>query len=414
MEKNYVVKLLKILCNDKTFLSKKQEKFFIGLSDNDIKKVKKYCIEESLIEQINKDFIVTKKGLELIKDYKNEFDYLNLEYLKLDKTPPILAKAIRALARHYLEKEELKKDSLEKNLKKELLNFKDLQEEIKDFIFEQKQTNLEELFNKFLDKGLTKSIISTILLTILSKNKNKLAFYEKNQFELNFTPLMFDRIIANPKNFEIKKAALNSTFLDKEINVLDKTKELILKFKTFEKITIQTNNLSDKTLKFKNIVLNAKDPMQLFDKDLERIFESEGEFNNTIKELENFYDKTIKGLKEFTFSVFKTKSLEELKTRFDKIKEFINNKELLILANNLNSIERLATYINQKRVPKDWNDLDIANFKLKTKELANLFLIIESTIEASNSTIEIHTQSLIDEILKLDKIQKNLLLRKVV
>lgn len=415
MEKNYVAKLLKALVKDKMFLSKKQEKFLIGLSDNDIKKVKKYCIDEGLIEQKNKEFVLTKKGRDFINGFQDRLESINLEYLKAEKTPPVLTKAIRLYAKHLLEDTDLKENSLESKLKEEFKHFdRNIYKEASNLLLQDKQINLEQFFNYFLSKGLTKSIISILLLEILAKNIDKIAIYEKGQFELNFNQLMLDRIIVNPSNFEIRNTVLESSFLNKKINILEETKKLILKFKSLEKITLQTTKLNPATLKFKNIVLNAKDPMQLFSRDLENIFKTEDEFLEAIKELENFYSNTVHELKKFIFEVFSIKCLGELKARFEKIKDYINNKELLILGNNLSSIERFATYINQKRVPKDWSDLDIANFKLKTKELSNLFLTIETTVDSSGSRIDITTQNLIDEILKLNQAQKNILLRKVV
>lgn len=414
MEKNYVAKVLLALKGDNAFFSTKQKNFLIGLSENDIKKIKKHCLENNLIKQKEKTFVLTQEGFNLIEDFEDKFKITNLEYLKVEKTPPILTKAIRALARHLLEQEELKKDSLEQNLKKELLNFKDLKKEVENYFSKEKETNLETFFDKFLSLGLTKSIVSILLLNFLSKNKENFAFYERNQFQLNFDCLMFDRIIANPKNFTIKKTVLESSFLNEKINILSQTKDLILKFKKLEKLTLQTTNLSPKTLKFKNIVLNSKDPIQLFEHDLKNIFKDKKEFENAYLELQNFYAKTIKELNSFTLKTFKTDSFEDLKARFEKIKEFINDKDFLILGNNLTSIKRFATFINQKRVPKDWNDLDIANFKLKVKEFSNQFLILESTLESSDLTPEKTTQNLIDKVLKLDKIQKNILLRSVV
>ena len=111
---------------------------------------------------------------------------------------------------------------------------------------------------------------------------------------------------------------------------------------------------------------------------------------------------------------FCVNSFDELKTKLAKIKEFISNKELLIFANNLESIERLATYVNQKRCPKDWSDLDIADYKLKIKNFSNEYAIIRSTVEFDKDLLNENTKSLINEILKLNKIQRALLLRGIV
>ena len=55
---------------------------------------------------------------------------------------------------------------------------------------------LIRLYQKYLSKGITKSLISVILLTVLKKNINAFAIYEKSQFQLVFNPLMFDRMVA--------------------------------------------------------------------------------------------------------------------------------------------------------------------------------------------------------------------------
>lgn len=423
----FLNKLLKGIKNYPTIFKDPRINFILGLTNSQVKELKRFAITNGFIIQKKQEFFLTEKGDLFLKN--NPFEswqnskfpkrpQLNLEYLKEEKTTPTVTKAIRNLARHLLDGEELKPYTMEAFIQEELLSenskFKELTQELNASLSENHRINLSQIYQKFISYGLTKSVVSILLLGVLAKNKNNVAVYEKEQFELKINALMLDRIIANPANFEIKKVVLQSPFFNRKINILEETKKLILKFRSFDKITLQTTNLTPTTLKFKNIVLNSKDPIQLFSRDLKNIFNNENEFLEAIRELENFYNKTINQLEKFVFETFKTNSLAELKARFEKIKTYINNKELLILGNNLNSIERLATFINQKRVPKDWADLDISNFKLKIKELSINFLIIETTVDSSNSKIEDSTQNLIDEILKLNRSQKNLLLRKVV
>ena len=144
------------------------------------------------------------------------------------------------------------------------------------------------------------------------------------------------------------------------------------------------------------------------------MFKEKKEFQYALSELKSYYPKLLDELEKHTLQSFCVNSLDELKTKLAKIKEFISNKELLIFANNLESIERLATYVNQKRCPKDWNDLDVADYKLKIKNYSNEYCVMQSALEFDESLLDENTKNLIYEALKLSKIQKALLLKGVV
>ena len=82
---------------------------------------------------------------------------------------------------------------------------------------------------------------------------------------------------------------------------------------------MNTENLSKKTLRFRNTILNAKDPIALFERDIPKALEQQSlkdcdrEFLNNLKlslnELNNCSDNLIKDLKEFIFKTFKYKSI---------------------------------------------------------------------------------------------------------
>lgn len=136
---------------------------------------------------------------------------INLEYLKEEKTPPILTKAIRQLARHLIEGEELKENSHGASIKKDLLGknstCSDLTDEIRAFILADKRVCLGDVCEKYYKApyGLTKSIILILLIFIISENKNKIIIYERKMFNFNLNSLMFERIMYQPSNFEIQK-----------------------------------------------------------------------------------------------------------------------------------------------------------------------------------------------------------------
>ena len=133
----------------------------------------------------------------------------------------------------------MKENSTESYLMKELLSenskCKILKDEIEKFILCGKKVKLTDLFEKFTNYGLTKSIIGILLLDVLAKNKDILAIYEKLQFQLKLNQLMFDRMIFCPQNFEIQKTIMEDLPILEDISLIlsDKPTKNILDIKTF-------------------------------------------------------------------------------------------------------------------------------------------------------------------------------------
>lgn len=104
------------------------------------------------------------------------------------------------------------------------------------------------------------------------------------------------------------------------------------------------------------------------------------------------------------------------------LREFLSDNELKILHNNikeLNSpdklwIERIATFINKSRVPKDWSDNDVDDFKIKVKELALRFATIEATAGATGLNLDSALTNVLEQISKFSKPQKMQLVREIV
>ncbi len=471
--------------------------FIVGLTNTQIKELKKEALAQGLIKETKREYYLTDDGKEYL--HKNpvmswcssEFPKrpeINLEYLKLEKAPPTLTRAIRLLAKHLLEGEvsplasaivnsdvfptaesnscgscslpapsltatALKENSTEYYLIKELLcsnsTCKAIEGEIETDILQDGKQKLTSLFEKFTSApyGLTKSIIGVLLLDVLNKNKDILAIYENGQFQLKLNQLMFDRMLYCPERFEVQKTVLeNMPILEKisEVilpiksnNILDLTKGLIHFIRNLDKYTLNTEQLSKKTTRFRNTIMNAKDPINLFYRDIPKILDDKilcqckisedgflKAFETAINELQTATTKMINNLYIFALSAFNSKNREELTQRFEAIKEYIGDSELKILYNNVvekNSedklwIERIATFINKSRVPKDWSDSDVADFKVKVKELALKFLAIEST--AGDSTCEERLDEtfnkLLTSVLQLSKAEKNILLRRII
>jgi len=463
----YLAKLLIAIKKDKNLFKNSEVNFILGLTTSQVKELKKTALTERLIAEHKREFTLTKAGEQYINEVliiswvdevNSKRPEINLEYLKLEKTPPTVTKAIRCLARHLLEGEDLKENSTEHYLVRELLCSKStcakIKKEIEKFILQNNKFKLTCLFERFMTPpyGLTKSIISVLLLYVLARNNDILAIYENGQFQLKLTALMFDRMIYCPQNFELQKTVVEDLPILEKIseiilpckssNILDLTKGLIYFIKNLDKYTLTTERLSKNTIRFRNAVLNAKDPINLFYKDIPKILDDKilcqcdktfvKAFDEAIQELQNSYSNIIKEINTFLFDSFNEKSRKNLAKRFEVMQEFLSDNELKILHNNakeLNStdtlwIERIATFINKSRVPKDWSDNDVADFKIKIKELALKFTLIEITVaeptvgEAiagrSNTKIDNTTAKLLNQILKLSKPQKIVLVREII
>ena len=118
----YLNKLLNELKNKPTLFKSPEIIFILGISSTQIKDLKKYALENQLITQSKNEFHLTKKGEEYLlnnpflrwsnKNFQQRSD-INVEYLKQEKAPAILIKAMRLLAKHLINKEPLKEFSLE-------------------------------------------------------------------------------------------------------------------------------------------------------------------------------------------------------------------------------------------------------------------------------------------------------------
>lgn len=447
----YLNKLLLGIKKDSLLFKSPEIVLKLGISSSQIKELKKYALENQLITQQKQEFTLTTLG----EDYlvKNPIENLqvksplqapniNVEYLKLEKTPAILTKAIRALGRYFIEKEDLKEFSLEQALFEDIKRNEKLKLKIEKDILNGKRNDLEYIFEKYINLGLTKSLVSILLLVVLTENNERIAIYERAQFQLKLDSLMFDRMFACPQNFELQRTEMPDEYILKDVskiilnkktdNILEITKGLFVIIKNLEKYTLNTQNLTSKTLRFRNAIMNAKDPISLFERDIPRALgekslkECEREFLNNLKisldELKNCYKNLVLDLGIFIFKTFDAKAKTDLSERFLAIKEFIGDSELKILLNTIIDvnvsddlwINRVATYINKSRVPKDWSDEDYADFKVKAKELSLKFALLETTVGATQSDLSRKSLSVWKDYLELTKIEQINLLRKMV
>lgn len=451
----FLNKLLLKIKDDSLIFKNPKINYILGLTNSQIKEVKKFALENEFINQKKQEYFLTKKGEFYLENHPivswNNEDFpkrpnLNLEYLKSEKTPATVTKAIRNLAKHLLDSEELKENSMESYIYEDILSqkseFISLQKEMEDLIFQDKRVNFSEIYNKFLSYGLTKSVTSILLLDFLSKNKDKLAVYEKYQFQLKINQLLFDKMMFAPKNFEIQKAEFEKSSVLSDIsalllphksnNILEITKGLISFIRNLEKYTLNTDRLSKKAIKLRNAVINAKEPINLLTVDIPRIIQNKKLkdcddefykiFADILNELKNATNNMVQEINDFTLKSFICKDRKELSDRFKNIEEYIGSKVMKTLFSNITNdnvsdrfwIERIATYVNKSRVPKDWSDEDVADYKVKIKELSLKFHTLEATVGSEQTTITSEFSSLLDTFFKLSKSEKFIFLRKAV
>ena len=127
----------------------------LGLTATHIKNLKKYALENQLISQSKQWYFLTEKGEEYlsknpIKTWKNEKFSLrpsiNVEYLKEEKTPSVLTKALRLVAKHLLENQQLKENSIEYALFCDIEKCNKLEAKISEEILSSKRVLLEKIF----------------------------------------------------------------------------------------------------------------------------------------------------------------------------------------------------------------------------------------------------------------------------
>lgn len=468
-------KLLACIKADANLFKNPQINYIVGLTNTQVKELKKCALAQNLIKDDKREFYLTESGENYLKENPiklwsdeafSKRPEINLEYLKLDKMPPTLTKAIRCLARNLLEGEELKENSTEHYLVKELLctksTCKDVKKDIENFVLgvnpspqpsptkgegvSSRRIKLTCLFEKFMTApyGLTKSIVAVLLLDTLAKHKDILAIYEQGQFQLRLNQLMFDRMVYCPQNFELQKTVMEDLPILEDIskiilpcggkskNILDITKGLINLIRNLDKYTLNTERLTKKTIRFRNAILNAKDPINLFYRDIPRILDDKilcqcgkefvKSFEKSIDELQGANKKMTDEIQAFFFKAFNSKNRKELTKRFEAVKEYIGDSELKILYNNVIEkksddelwINRIATFINKSRVPKDWSDNDVADFKVKIKDLALKFMAIESTAGTAEIKISKEVNAVLNKVLSLTKAEQNVIMRRII
>ena len=108
------------------------------------------------------------------------------------------------------------------------------------------------------------------------------------------------------------------------------------------------------------------------------------------------------------------------------IEEFISGDELRVIVNAIKIkdldyqkwLEKLATIINKKRVPKNWDDNDLADFKQKIILIANEVKRLEFIYAQTKGTkfivnFDNDLKDIMQKIKKLTKFQKLMIVSSI-
>ena len=345
------------------------------------------------------------------------------EFLSSNKTSATATRAIRTLVSSLINNTEIKENSTEYGIYKELLAENDdksglIRHEMDEFLqsSEENRINLSEIYDKLKKEpyGLSNSIISVYLLAFILEHKTEVSLYEKGVFQLNLTPILYDRVINNPSNFEIQRNVFEGSrkayferfseliLNKKDATLLELVKPLISSVNSLDKHTKTTSNMSKDAVRVRDAVLNARDPYSLVFRDIpvalgfknttENLDELFDRLSNSFKEIRNRYSLLLKDIEDTIYSSFNIKkdkepdkSREALRNKVEIVKSLISDNELKIFANNLQEgslpydkwLERIATFVNKVRIPKDWDDNDVSAFKVKVIQSAKILKNLE-------------------------------------
>ncbi|WP_029521627.1 hypothetical protein, partial [Persephonella sp. IF05-L8] len=266
--------------------------------------------------------------------------------------------------------------------------------------------------------GLTHPVISIYLLVGLIKYDSEIAIFENGRFIPILTPILYERIIKNPSNFELQKyeitdfkkeffERLAKTILNSKPSnlkgnkqqLLDIVKPIILFIDSLPNYTKQAKNLSEYSLKLRDAILNAEDPYKLIFEDIPKALNiklNEDKIKNEV--LEEFFKKLIESFKELKyhyddllnhierilhrgFSI--SKEGEEGRKELIKKLEFVEdlvpeNDELKVFINRVKDenlpykewLESIAITVHKEKSPQDWKDDDIRLFDLRIMQIA--------------------------------------------
>lgn len=284
--------------------------------------------------------------------------------------------------------------------------------------------SLADLYHKWslAPFGLKAGVHPVLSLLFFLANKETFAIYFNGAFTPELDQILVDHWLINPELIELRKVSFNSvdietlqaikSALDLNQNIdttpLFVAREVVKKVLTCPKWALSTSIISEKTKKFRDVVIKAWDPIDLLFKDIPNALiqnpcELKAELKCAIDELTSVTPNMLKKIREML--------LEELNAQEQSIDE-IQKRAALIKGTSGNIVmEAFITRIEKFKLdeqtiegiiglacakPKfQWNDRDIEKSTGKIAEWALKFRHLEGLAHLKNRNTNRHMISLV-------------------
>ena len=289
---------------------------------------------------------------------------------------------------------------------------------------EGKRQSVEELYKRLMAPplGVRRGPLPILLCAAMLHYKTEIALYENDSFIPDWSMPVFERLLKVPQQFELKRfriagiradllaqflQRLNQPMAAEDSDLLTVITPLIHSIAQLPKYTLATQELEDSSKNLREVVRNAREPDELFFKQLPEAlgfspFSAEtttdakiiSDFFTTLQdalsELEQAYEVLLNSIEQllveaFNLSPEKEKFRAELAARAEPLLEITietDFKGFLIQicrdGHDFTSwLEAIATYLT-KKPPASWVDLDKARFESNLSQFARKFRRFEA------------------------------------
>lgn len=256
--------------------------------------------------------------------------------------------------------------------------------------------------------GLRWGSMPILALAYLLANKDRIAVYENHAFVPTLSEAILDEWLADPNRIELRAissdeehdqylrllSASVSSYLGEPCSQvpLDVARGIVRIVVLSPKWTQNSTKLSPQTLKFKQIVLKASDPIQLLFKDLPFIFGTEDPeqlvkaFNEAMREYLTAMPEMIDRIRHLIISSVNASEndLEKLRSRATALRDLCGQ---LTLENYITRLEKFSGSQSEveglisfgcNKPPMRWTDADIKIAETKLTQLALEFRKLEA------------------------------------
>jgi len=266
--------------------------------------------------------------------------------------------------------------------------------------------------------GLKPGVIPILFCAAAMAHDTEIAFYENGAFLPEITVEAFERLVKSPESFELRRYRIEGLRRDVYIqlaqlfgqpvpvrgeSLLSVVKPLFRFLRRLPSYCQMTKRLSERTLKVRAVLLNAKEPDQLLfwqlpeacgmepfeaaDNDGTRSKQFFDSLRAAITELQRAYEDLLRDLQELLFRAFDISERPQLEARAQAVVSYCVEPRLKAVVNHIGNphmeeplwIEAIATTIVGK-APKSWTDDDRVRFEIGLAEMSRNIRHLEALL----------------------------------